>query len=153
MKQKIPEVGKTLQLGETGPGSAQEPCECAAACAAQPRCSHFSHSRKWRDCIYCRGCCLERSLSSSEYMGAIIDQLLPPPLRYRLAWHDAGTPFQFNDIQFSAYWDMILIIYTTLGIYLFQASRSPSTFKPLLSWFTPSFTASSFLHTFVHGFQ
>ena len=58
---------KTLQLGETGPGSAQEPCECAAACAAQPRCSHFSHSRKWRDCIYCRGCCLERSLSSSEY--------------------------------------------------------------------------------------
>lgn len=27
--------------------------------------------------------------AASEYMGAVVDQLLPPPLRYRLAWHDA----------------------------------------------------------------
>ena len=32
---------------------------------------------------------VQHTLSSSEYMGAVVDQLLPPPLRYRLAWHDA----------------------------------------------------------------
>merc|ERR1719446_392119 len=30
---------------------------------------------------------------------------------------------------------MILKIYTSLGIYLFFASKSPATFKPLISWF------------------
>jgi hypothetical protein len=26
--------------------------------------------------------------SASEWMGAIVDQLFPAPIRYRLAWHD-----------------------------------------------------------------
>ena len=30
---------------------------------------------------------------------------------------------------------MILIIYTTLGIYLIKASFNPAAFKPFLSWF------------------
>ena len=32
---------------------------------------------------------VQHTLSSSEYMAAVVEQLLPPPLRYRLAWHDA----------------------------------------------------------------
>ena len=55
-------------------------------------------------------------------------------LKWGVAWHDAGDPFNLTDIEFSAYWDMILIIYTTLGFYLFQASFDPASFKPLLSW-------------------
>jgi hypothetical protein len=55
-------------------------------------------------------------------------------LKWGVAWHDAGKPFVVDDIKFSAYWDMILIIYTTLGFYIFQASFDPVTFKPLLSW-------------------
>lgn len=34
---------------------------------------------------------VQHSLSSSEWMGAVVDQLLPPPLRFRLAWHDAHS--------------------------------------------------------------
>jgi hypothetical protein len=55
-------------------------------------------------------------------------------VKFGVAWHDAGAPFVVNDIKFSAYWDMILIIYTTLGFYYFQASTNPSGYKPLLSW-------------------
>ena len=47
-------------------------------------------------------------------------------VKFGVAWHDAGAPFVVNDIKFSAYWDMILIIYTTLGFYYFQASKNPS---------------------------
>ena len=32
---------------------------------------------------------VQHSLSSSEYMSAVVEQLFPAPLRYRLAWHDA----------------------------------------------------------------
>jgi len=55
-------------------------------------------------------------------------------LKWGVAWHDAGDPFNLGDIKFSAYWDMILIIYTSLGFYLFMASFDPASFKPLLSW-------------------
>eukprot|EP00404_Azadinium_spinosum_P056275 CAMPEP_0180796048 /NCGR_PEP_ID=MMETSP1038_2-20121128/56557_1 /TAXON_ID=632150 /ORGANISM="Azadinium spinosum, Strain 3D9" /LENGTH=193 /DNA_ID=CAMNT_0022835073 /DNA_START=19 /DNA_END=597 /DNA_ORIENTATION=+ len=55
-------------------------------------------------------------------------------LKWGVAWHDAGDPFNLTDIKFSAYWDMILIIYTTLGFYIVQASLDPNNFKPLLSW-------------------
>ena len=55
-------------------------------------------------------------------------------LKWGVAWHDAGEPFVVDDIKFNAYWDMILIIYTTLGFYIFQASFDPVGFKPLLSW-------------------
>ena len=52
-----------------------------------------------------------------------------------LAWHDAGAPFS-TDINFSAYWDMIIILYTSLGLFLFVASFDPPQFKPLLGWAT-----------------
>ena len=56
-------------------------------------------------------------------------------VKWGVAWDDAGAPFNLTDIKFSAYWDMILIIYTSLGVYLFFASKNPATFKPLISWF------------------
>ena len=46
-------------------------------------------------------------------------------LKRGVAWHDAGQPFTVTDISFSAYWDMILIIYTTFGIWITQASFDP----------------------------
>mmetsp|Transcript_46834 Transcript_46834/g.142181 ORF Transcript_46834/g.142181 Transcript_46834/m.142181 type:complete len:192 (-) Transcript_46834:156-731(-) len=55
-------------------------------------------------------------------------------LKLGVAWHDAGAPFDVTGIKFSAYWNMILIIYTTLGFYIFSASFDPAGFKPLLSW-------------------
>merc|ERR1712232_1128348 len=55
-------------------------------------------------------------------------------VKWGVAWHDAGEPFNVADTTFSAYWDMILIIYTVFGFYLFQASFDPDKFRPLLSF-------------------
>jgi len=73
-------------------------------------------------------------------------------LKWGVAWHDAGDPFNLTDIKFSAYWDMILIIYTSLGFYLLQASCDPARFKPLLSW---AMWGGNFCHgwvAFIHCF-
>lgn len=74
-------------------------------------------------------------------------------LKWGVAWHDAGQPFTVTDISFSAYWDMILIIYTTFGIWITQASFDPVAFKPLLSW---GMWGGNFCHdvvAFVHCFD
>ena len=58
-------------------------------------------------------------------------------IKWGVAWHYAGDPFDItgdNGIKFSAYWNMILIIYTSLGVYLTLASFDPVFYKPLLSW-------------------
>ena len=31
------------------------------------------------------------SVGGSEYLQAVVEQLLPPPLRYRLVWHAKGS--------------------------------------------------------------
>jgi hypothetical protein len=81
-------------------------------------------------------------------------------VKWGVAWHDAGKIFDLTSVKFSAvyarrprrtdvhaqsesprvrpafaqYWDMILILYTGLGIFLTIGSVDPQTFKPLLSW-------------------
>ena len=55
--------------------------------------------------------------------------------KWGVAWHDAGDVWTINNtIKFSAYWDMILIIYTFFGVYVFQASFDPVAFRPFLSF-------------------
>ena len=48
---------------------------------------------------------------------------------------------------------MVLIIYKTLGIWLFQASFNPHAYKPLLSW---AMWGGNFAHgcvAFIHCFE
>jgi len=74
-------------------------------------------------------------------------------LKWGVAWHWAGEPFNVGDIKFSAYWDMIIILYTSLGIYLLFASTNPARFKPLLGW---SMWGANFCHgiiAFIHCFD
>lgn len=55
-------------------------------------------------------------------------------VKFGVAWHDAGKPFDLTDVKFDSYWNMIIILYFTLGIYLIAASFNPTRFAPLLSW-------------------
>lgn len=65
-------------------------------------------------------------------------------LKWGVAWHDAGDVMSFGNVKFSAYWDMILIIYTGFGFYLFQASFDPDKFRPFLSF-------GMWIANFAHG--
>ena len=70
-----------------------------------------------------------------------------------MAWHYAGEAGNLADIRFSAYWDMILILYTTLGFFLFAASFDPPAFKALLSY---AMWGANFAHgtvAFIHCFD
>mmetsp|Transcript_54752 Transcript_54752/g.123289 ORF Transcript_54752/g.123289 Transcript_54752/m.123289 type:complete len:346 (+) Transcript_54752:66-1103(+) len=53
--------------------------------------------------------------------------------KFGLVWHDAGKPLVLSDLKFHPYYSMILVIYTVLGFYIFQASSNPAENKALLS--------------------
>mmetsp|Transcript_63190 Transcript_63190/g.105123 ORF Transcript_63190/g.105123 Transcript_63190/m.105123 type:complete len:172 (+) Transcript_63190:18-533(+) len=57
-------------------------------------------------------------------------------IKFGVAWHDAGQPFNVFDVKFHPYWNMILIIYTGIGCFLFMASRDIIKFKVFLSFCT-----------------
>ena len=91
-------------------------------------------------------------IEGSAYLGISI---LTYVVKWGLAWHDAGRPFAITGawgIKFSAYWNMILIIYTSLGVYITLASFDPANYKPLLSW---AMWGGNFCHgvvAFIHCF-
>jgi len=60
--------------------------------------------------------------------------LLAYGLKFGLVWHNAGAPLVFSDLKLHPYYNMILVIYTVLGFYIFQASYDPAKNKPLLSF-------------------
>ena len=55
-------------------------------------------------------------------------------LKVGVAWHDAGPPLDITDVKFHPYWNMLLGLYTGLGVYQLFASFNPEKFKVLLSF-------------------
>jgi len=64
-------------------------------------------------------------------------------VKFGLVWHDAGKPLVFSDLKFHPYYNMILVIYTVLGFYIFRASFNPAKNKVLLSF---AMYGSNFAH-------
>merc|ERR1712196_479142 len=54
--------------------------------------------------------------------------------KFGVTWHDAGAPLTISDIKFHPYYNMIIILYTVAGFFVFQASTDPATHKPLISY-------------------
>lgn len=65
-------------------------------------------------------------------------------LKVGVAWHDAGPPLDITDVKFHPYWNMLLGLYTGLGVYQLFASFNPEKFKVLLSF-------SIYVMRFTHG--
>jgi len=55
-------------------------------------------------------------------------------LKWGVAWHAAGSVFSYGDTKFSSYWNMICILYFSLGIYYATASFDPVAYRTLLSY-------------------
>lgn len=62
--------------------NASYPASCFSSCLALSGCSFFSHSKKWRDCIFCAGCDFDTQFSDTMYTSWAHQRLLP---RYALA--------------------------------------------------------------------
>jgi hypothetical protein len=101
-----------LRVAETGPGFGANSSVCEAPCSAMPQCTHFSHSLRFLDCVYCRGCALQTKASSRHYSswrkhnvsngedsaGAAPPPALTPDAAATSEYHGAKTlPVQWAD--------------------------------------------------------
>merc|ERR1712196_620926 len=60
--------------------------------------------------------------------------LLAYGVKVGLTWHDAGAPLTLSDLKFHPYYNMIIILYTVVGFYVFLMANDPSKYKSLLSY-------------------
>lgn len=51
-----------------------------------------------------------------------------------LTWHNAGAPFGWHDLVLHPYYNMIIVLYTVVGFYVFKMANDPAAHKSLLSY-------------------